>query len=481
MFDRSLVTSGFDTETLISEGYLRFLLLAQIEAGLLPLQFEVVDAQSNTNLSVTLHPPAEEEYERLYNPSSDAPLPNGEAFSFRCKLLPGEASGFADVAFTPGDTHLLTRSFDEMVRIWDLNERTQNESAAFAVNPAIGSAFNTQGTQIATASADHLVRVWNLTTKDIAIALNGHTSAVECVAFSPDGQRVVSGSFDQTLRVWDLATGTAIHTLTGNVGRVMSVAFNHAGTQIATGGEDRMVRIWDAASGTPLQVLSGHNGPVNCVVWSANDLRVASGSDDKTARLWDPPSATAPLTFSGHADRVLSVDINAAGTQLLTGSSDKKIKLWTTSGLLRTIDHHSEVVRVRFASVGARNASVSAGGSIRLWDDINTSDTVEIRMDFMRVEVFVTVFDRNTNQTFEGNAALIVYLALDADLTAIGLETNHRLRLSFGRLDPGTKALLETFHVNIQLLEATLRQQLDRDLPLGVAQGLPVRQIRMRK
>lgn len=43
MFDRDLVTSGFDCETLISEKYLRYLLLAQIEAGFLPLEFDFVD------------------------------------------------------------------------------------------------------------------------------------------------------------------------------------------------------------------------------------------------------------------------------------------------------------------------------------------------------------------------------------------------------------------------------------------------------
>ena len=57
MFDRSLVTSNFDTETLISERYLTYLLLAQIDAGLLSLEFDVVDADPPTNVTVTIHPP----------------------------------------------------------------------------------------------------------------------------------------------------------------------------------------------------------------------------------------------------------------------------------------------------------------------------------------------------------------------------------------------------------------------------------------
>ena len=39
MIDRTLVTSGFDTETLISEEYLSYILLSQVEAGFFSMNF----------------------------------------------------------------------------------------------------------------------------------------------------------------------------------------------------------------------------------------------------------------------------------------------------------------------------------------------------------------------------------------------------------------------------------------------------------
>jgi hypothetical protein len=486
MFDRDLVTSGFDTETLISEKYLTYLLLAQIEAGLLPLEFDVIDAPSHTNVTVKLHPPVEPDYQRLYTPSADPPLPEPVAFSFRTRLLPGEASAFNDLAFAPDGRHLLTRSVDSVVRVWDLEERTQDDATAFAVNPAIGSAFNALGTQIATAAADRKVRIWDLQSKAVVATLEGHTHIVECVAFSADGQRLVSGAFDQTLRIWDLATSTPVLTLTGHIGRVICVAFNHAGTQIASGGEDGTVRLWDAQSGAPLQVFSGHTAAVNCVAFSPDDLRVASGSDDKMVRLWDAASGATVRTYTEHTDAVLCVDIGVNGALLLSGSKDNTLKLWSPNqaASLRTIrDHRSDVTRVRFGTATGRNASASAGGSIRIWDDIFAPPkTTELRVDFMRVEVFTTVIDHNAgDHAFEGVMAMIAYLALNADPTSSGLETNHRLRLSFGRLDPSTKTLLELNNVDVRLVEETLRDRLDRDLPLGIAQGQQVQQIRMKK
>lgn len=499
MFDRSLVTSGFDTETLISEKYLSYLLLAQVEAGLMPLQFDIIDPPPTvppgpnpptTNLSITLHPPFEDQYETLYPQSEDPPIPGREFGSFKCTLLPGEASGFADIAFTPDGTKLLTRSVDSRVRSWNIADRFQDEAFSFDVDPAIGSAFNALCTHIATASADHNVRIWNVAAKSIETTLTGHTHVVECVAFS-GGQRLVSGSFDSTAKVWNLATGQVISTLTGHVGRVMSVAFDHAGTRVVTGGEDHTVRIWDAQSGALLQTLAGHEGPINCAVFSPNDLNVASGSDDHKIRLWNLASGTTLLSYTEHTDAVLWVDFGLNGARLISGSRDNSMRLWRmptgpfptpTNSLASTSAHRSDVNRVRFLGSTPTITSVSAGGSIRMWDALDQRKLIEIRMDFMLVKVVVTIVDHNDNdKVTEGPMGIIVYLAINADTTATGLESNHKLRLSFGRFDNATKFVLTNTHQDIPGIEASMRKTLDRDLPLGVAQGQQVSQIRMRK
>lgn len=491
MFDRSLVTSGFDTETLVSEKYLSYLLLAQIEAGLLNLQFDVVDPPA-TNISVTLHPPPEEDYETLYVQSQDPPMPSREVGSFGVQLQPGEDSGFADVAFTPDGAKLLTRSIDSRIRIWDIADRTQDESLSFDVDPAIGSAFNALATHIATASFDHDLRVWDIAARAQVATLTGHTHVVECVAFSPDGQRLASGSFDSTVKVWDLATESVVHTLTGHVGRVMCVAFDHTGTRIASGGEDHVIRIWDAQSGALLRELTGHTGPVNCVAFSRSDLLFASGSDDRTMKLWNPVTGTTIRTYTAHTDAVLSVDFGVNDAFLVTGSRDDSMRLWPVNGtapIARNFDHRSDVTRVGFFGNTNRIVTVSAGGSILTWDAFNTGNVLLIRRDFMRVGVIVTIVDHADadgdgmpdERVTHGEMGIMVYIALNADIAANGLETNHRLRLSFGRFDDFTKAVLEASGQDVPRIEASMREQIDRDLPLAIAQGQQVQQIRMRK
>ena len=60
MVDQSLVTSGLDIEVLLSARYVRYALLAQIEAGLLPMELvnPALDGIKDSDItgSANLHP-----------------------------------------------------------------------------------------------------------------------------------------------------------------------------------------------------------------------------------------------------------------------------------------------------------------------------------------------------------------------------------------------------------------------------------------
>ena len=73
MVDQTLVRSGLDIEVLLSARYVRYALLAQIEAGLLRMELDVVEPATNLDAHITIHPPTD--YERLYEPDPGAPLP----------------------------------------------------------------------------------------------------------------------------------------------------------------------------------------------------------------------------------------------------------------------------------------------------------------------------------------------------------------------------------------------------------------------
>lgn len=101
MVDQALVTSGFDTEVLLSGRFLAYTLLCSVEAGQLPLEHQVRKAAweegGPVEVDVTVHPPTD--YQRRYEPHDDASLPAASPDSFTAQLLVGHDSG-ADLAVT---------------------------------------------------------------------------------------------------------------------------------------------------------------------------------------------------------------------------------------------------------------------------------------------------------------------------------------------------------------------------------------------
>src|SRR5260370_40933831 len=76
-------------------------------------------------------------------------------------------------------------------------------------------AVTPDGRRAVSASWDQTLRVWDLESGQTLRTLQGHTEAVKAVAVTPDGRRAVSASDDRTLRLWDLESGKEIATFEG--------------------------------------------------------------------------------------------------------------------------------------------------------------------------------------------------------------------------------------------------------------------------
>lgn len=66
-------------------------------------------------------------------------------------------------------------------------------------------AFSSDGQSLLTGSYDNMARLWDITDlrhPGSPTTLTGHTDAVNSVSFSPDGNTVITGSGDATVRPW---------------------------------------------------------------------------------------------------------------------------------------------------------------------------------------------------------------------------------------------------------------------------------------
>ncbi len=327
------------------------------------------------------------------------------------------------VAVSPDGKLLLTGSWDNKTRIWDLEtkqiirELPQDglyvHSAAWSPNQKI----------IATGGSDASGRIqlWDAESGRLLSKFNGHTDAVVNVRFSPTGEWLLTCSYDETARIWDLTdpqNPTEIQVLEGHSWWVWDGAFSpdfdprsadHL-NQIVTVSQDGKAIIWKVADGivkSPLaevsfiqektriervsfemvqeSIFTGHRGPIYSVAFSPNRHEVATSSYDKRVLLWNPsevPSFSldrllvnkkAEVNYrelTGHSSPVLDVTYSKDGQLIVSGGRDNAVKIWSTKTLkpIKTFRGHFSGVRaVDISPDGRQVISGAQDNQVIVW------------------------------------------------------------------------------------------------------------------
>ena len=189
-----------------------------------------------------------------------------EAATSRALALLPSADPVHSVAFSLDGT-LAAGLHNGQVELWEVETGERITTLRHADWDRVASvAFSRDGTALASGSWDQVIKVWDVETRREVgtweVARDSDSYWNISVAFSPDGTRLVSGFQDGTVRLWDIATQTELATLEGHTDRVTSVSFSPDGGLLASAGgrNDAMVRLWDAATQTEVAPAEGAYG-----------------------------------------------------------------------------------------------------------------------------------------------------------------------------------------------------------------------------
>jgi WD40 repeat protein len=298
------------------------------------------------------------------------------------RTVKGHSGWVTGVAFTSDGRRLVSGSWDQTVKMWDVPSGAELSSVDNKDKQNKGKevealAFSRDGHWLAAENSGDNVTLWDAGTgaqiRTLATdkRLTGvGNNFVYSIAFSPDGQLLASAVDDRTVRLWDVKTGQVVRDLTGYHRSVIYIAFSPDGRLLASGDDEKNITIWNVSTGVAVRKLTGHKKLVYAVAFSPNGRWLASASADKTIKIWDVELGREVHTLLGHSGLVTSLAFSPDGHWLASGSWDKTIKIWDVeSGReVQTLDgHRHSIYAIAFDSRGRCIASGSEDGTISLW------------------------------------------------------------------------------------------------------------------
>lgn len=304
-----------------------------------------------------------------------------------------------------GRRKLLTASYDETARLWDVLTGGQDRRFLGHNGYVWDAQFSHDEKKIVTASHDGTAIVWDVETGEPGAPFTGHNGPVYCAAFSSDGVAVVTGGYDKRVLVWRPSdvrpydfkqltsnSGSVIppakfRSLDGHEGPVRAVAFSSDGSRIISGSQDNTVRLWNTEGGQLLKSFRGHDGAIRTVAFAESDQIILSGSHDNSIRKWnineyEEIRVLQGQVLEGHVDSILSARFSSDGERIVTASRDRTARTWdAASGRSLNVfaeGHSFLATSAAFFPGGKRLATGAVDNTVRIWDTDSGTQLVRL-------------------------------------------------------------------------------------------------------
>jgi mono/diheme cytochrome c family protein len=193
---------------------------------------------------------------------------------------------------------------DRLVRIWDLESGTMEQTIENHADWVLGVAFSHDNKYLITASRDKTAKIWDLAAKESFLTFTDHQNSVYGAGITSDGKTGFSVGEDGSLRRWPVVESDkntdkkAKPAATGKP--LFRVAYFPSAEKplLATCGADGNVRLFNGKTGAALKTLSGLNDYVFALALSPDGQFVAGGSNNGQVRVWNTGDGTEVKHFS---------------------------------------------------------------------------------------------------------------------------------------------------------------------------------------
>jgi WD40 repeat protein len=362
----------------------------------------------------------------------------------------GHKGPIYSAAFSKDGTRLLTASFDETARIWDVASGRESQVFWGHSGPVYGAEFSSDEQTVLTAGDDATARLWNVETGQTQRILRGQSGPLHTAEFG--GSKVLTAAtqpyfrlcgrvrcsgYDPTFRVWDsrprflsssFAIGRKASSIVaadavGDRAGILSVdgKFNiwslKKGTreqrfrfpesitvvrsspdrsQLLTASLDGSAALWDSHSGRKLNVFDGDGGAVWAARYSPDGSLIILGAESGKVKVYQVENGQLKFDLGKESASIFDAGFSPDGKYIYAAPYSNELVVWDTSTgrpLSRMKGHSGPILGVAFLADGKRIVTASDDQTLRIWDiDSGTSEHI-LRGHSKRVNVVGTSAD----------------------------------------------------------------------------------------
>ncbi len=319
-----------------------------------------------------------------------AAVPPAEPTVQPLKMLRGHKDSIYSLAVSPDGKTLATGSYDQQIKLWDLENGTERKTLSGHNGGVFGLAFHPSSKLLASASGDRTIKLWDIATGERLDTLSQPTNDQYTVAFSPDGKSVVAAGIDNRIRLWRLGEGFVEGTNALVTSRfahdqpILKLIFTADGKTLVTSAEDRKIKFWNAETLVERTLLDLQPDLAPAVAFAADgkslvagrldgSLAIYNADDGKPIEATPPPKPIKPeltaLSPRG-IERGKTIDIKLTGKNLSAVSavqlSDKRLtaKLIDDQEGPNSADVQIQLTGSDELPRGAYELSVETGGGV---------------------------------------------------------------------------------------------------------------------
>ncbi|MFT3883691.1 MAG: WD40 repeat domain-containing protein [Gemmatales bacterium] len=284
-------------------------------------------------------------------------------------MFRGHTMHIAGLEFSPDGKRLASISYDQTVRIWELNQISEVQtrgsisqafhdialsadgqylaiipnfhSTAPGTNhvsvlntrdgtevgqfPGVGIATFTNNGCIITTQANGGVKCWNLITKQELWQLTTPKKICLSMKASPDDKTIISTHANGLTQFIDSATGKVTSDFPLGQDLFNTVVFSPSANRLAFVGHHG-VEVWDMAS--RVKLCDFPMDGTRKIALSLDGEMVATAEADRVIRLRNAKTGSVLQTFPGHPRTINSLAFNADGKRIVSSCVDGFIRLW---------------------------------------------------------------------------------------------------------------------------------------------------------